>query len=106
MRRLQLYQLEREVAQSGSVRWQSLAPIWVLMRPVRGRPQLRRGDPQIIISHRAQMRRHQDLEVGMRLMRSGRSFLIHHAEPMGRREGWVSCLCEEQVAALGFGASS
>lgn len=106
MRRLQLYRLERAVAEAGSVRWQSLAPIWVLMRPLRGRPQLRRGDPQITISHRAQMRRHGELQVGMRLHRGGRSYLIHHAEPMGRREGWVSCLCEEQVAALATGGPS
>lgn len=100
MRSLQIYHLERAVADAGSVRWRPLAQIWVLMRPLRGRPQLQRGEPQIILSHRAQMRRHAELEVGMRLQRAGRSFLIHFAEPMGRREGWISCLCEEQVAKL------
>lgn len=106
MRRLQLYQLEKSVAEGGSLSWQLVARVWVVMRPLRGRPQLRRGEPQIIISHRAQLRAYADLQAGMRLRRATRSFLIHHAEPMGRREGWLSCLCEEQVAAVNQGSAT
>lgn len=101
MRRLHLYQLQKSVAQDGHMAWLTVTPIWVLLRPLRTRALVRQGEAQFVATHRAQLRHHAELQPGMRLLRDKRQFIILHAEPLGRRDGWLSCLCEEQKPFLG-----
>lgn len=100
MRRLQLYELEHAVAQDGHVTWQGLAPVWVSLRVLRNRVVMSRGEVQAQLTHRAQLRRHDLLRVGMRLRRGEASFIIHQVAPLGRREGWLTCLCEAHEPLL------
>ena len=81
---------------AGQMRWLPIADLYVRLSPMRHQVALRRGDATIIASHEARMRVHPDVAPGLRLRRQNRILFIHAVEPMGRRQSWLSCLCEEQ----------
>ncbi len=96
MSRYQSFQLERAVASVGHVEWESLAEVFVRLTPMRHRVSVRHGSETLLATHEARLRHGAPVKAGMRFRREGRVLLIHNVEPMGRREGWLSCLCEEQ----------
>ncbi len=96
MSRFSAFKLEVARAGDGHVAWQELAEVRVLLQRLRSRPGLRRGAETVTASHHVRLRFRTDVEVGMRLRHDKRALIIHQVEAVGRRNGWLSCLCEEQ----------
>lgn len=88
--------LERAEASAGRLRWLPVADIALQLKPLRHRPAVQRGRDTVLVSHEARLRAGPDIKPGMRLRRDGRLLLIHAVEAAGRREGWLTCQCEEQ----------
>ena len=100
--RFQPFKLERSVVSAGEMRWLPVADIYVRLTPMRHRVRVKRGSQIALASHEARMRFHGDVAPGLRLRRKQRIVLIHAVEIMGRRQSWLSCMCEEQQS-LGAG---
>lgn len=96
MTRFQAFELEKAQAQAGRVSWQHVMQLSARVTRLRSRPTLRRGDNVVVITHQARLRRIAEIEPAMRLRQNRRVLIIHDVEIIGRREGWLSCLCEEQ----------
>lgn len=100
MTRFELFDLEKSTARAGRVNWQQIMQLSARVTRLRSRPTLRRGNDVVVMTHRVRMRRVDALAPGMRLRQSQsqsqRVLIIHDVETTGRRQGWLSCLCEEQ----------
>lgn len=96
MSRFQNFTLERSLASGGHVRWQAVAQVSVRLSPLRRRPSLRQGSESVLATHEVRLRTLSGVRPGMRLRDASRVLLIHSVDAIGRRETWLSCLCEEQ----------
>lgn len=96
MTRFELFELEKSEAQAGRVSWQPVMQLSARVTRLRSRPTLRRGNDVVVMTHRVRLRRIDEIAPGMRLRQTRRVLIIHDVEIIGRRQGWLSCLCEEQ----------
>ncbi len=96
MSRFLTFKLEVNQVNDGHITWQELAEVRVLLQRLRSRPGVRRGAETVTASHHVRLRFRADVEIGMRLRLDKRVLIIHQMETVGRRNGWLSCLCEEQ----------
>lgn len=96
MSRFHSFELERSIASGGHVRWETMAQVDARVSPLRRRPSLRQGNDVVLATHEVRFRHRLGVRAGMRLRHPSRLLLIHSVDAVGRREGWLSCLCEEQ----------
>jgi len=96
MTRFELFDLEKSTAQAGRVNWQPIMQLSGRVTRLRSRPTVRRGNEVVVMTHRVRLRRIGEVAPGMRLRQTRRVLIIHDVETTGRRQGWLSCLCEAQ----------
>jgi len=96
MSRLFTFDLETRKAAKGHVSWQKTATVSVYLQRLRSRPMVRQGAEMVLLSHHVRLRFRADVDIGMRFRNDKRVLVIHQLETTGRRNGWLSCLCEEQ----------
>lgn len=96
MSRFLPFDLEASRAAAGRVRWQKIATVSLHLQRLRSRPMVRQGAELVLLSHHVRLRFRADVELGMRFRSDKRVLVIHQVETTGRRNGWLSCLCEEK----------
>jgi SPP1 family predicted phage head-tail adaptor len=78
-----------------SQNWTTVATLFAHMEPVSAKREVRGRAREANITHKVTIRHREDIKNDMRLLRNGRTLMIHSVHDLDETSRYLICRCEE-----------